>query len=75
MLKQTASKKFEEWLLKVLGSYVNIGLAAMLFAVTGLSTVFYFLGSADSRRAVYLVLSGAVALLILVARQSKRSRL
>lgn len=75
MLKQTLAKKFEEWLLKVLGSYVNIGLAAMLFAVTGLSTLFYFLGRADTHRAVYLVLSGAVALLLLVAWQSKRSRL
>ena len=75
MLKQTASKRFEEWLLKVMGSYVNIGLAAMLFAVTGLSTLFYFLGRADTHRAVYLVLSGAVALLLLVAWQSKRSRL
>jgi hypothetical protein len=54
---------------------VNIGLAAMLFAVTGLSTLFYFLGRADTHGAVYLILFGAVALLLLVAWQSKRSRL
>ena len=75
MLKQTSAKEFEEWPLKVFGSYVNIGLAAVLFAVTGLSTLFYFLGRADTRRAVCLVMSGAVALLLLVAWQSKRSRL
>ena len=47
----------------------------MLFAVTGLSTLFYFLGRADTHRAVYLVMSGVVALRLLVAWQSKRSRL
>lgn len=75
MKKQTTAKKFEEWLLKVLGSYVNIGLSAMLLAVMGLSAVFYFLSSADAHKAVYLVMSGAVAALILVSWQSKRTRL